>query len=337
MGFDSFALISLIYAVLGLRVLWQLARSWRETWDRNFTPADRTLVDQAAFFVLVPVSVALHEVGHAVAIRLFGGDVLGWGYFGFAGYVAYDPRQFDDAQRILIAAAGTLVNLLLAAVALGLVFLRKPPMRAAFNELLIQFTVISLLNALVVYPLLDFVSGLNGDWRQMYFGGVPALSIVILVVHLGVLGGLYWAWNSSPVRARVTELTGSVPFRSVRTRPGRPARPSRTAAPLERTLEEAGARAASGWPEPVQAGVQHTPDGALLVLSWRHAEGQRAVLARANGAQIDVFGAATFGEQTLRQPIASLPGPPDADALTLRLRMAMETVEGWQPARASAG
>ena len=45
----------------------------------------------------------------------------------------------------------------------------------------------------------------------------------------------------------------------------------------------------------------------------------------------------TFGEQTLRQPIASLPGPPDADALTLRLRMAMETVEGWQPARASAG
>ncbi len=337
MGFDSFVLISLIYGVLGLRVLWQLARSWRATWDRDFTPADRTLVDQAAFFVLVPISVALHEVGHALTIRLFGGDVLGWGYFGFAGYVAYDPRQFDETQRILIAAAGIGVNLLLAAVALGVVFLRKPPMRAAFNELLIQFTVISLLNALVVYPLLDFISGLNGDWRQMYFGGEPTLSLLILMVHLGVLGGLYWAWNSSRVRARVGALTGGTPFRAVRSRPGRPAQPSRTASPLERALEDAGARAASGWPEPVQAGVQQTPDGALLVLSWRHADGQRAVLARANGSQVDVLGAVTFGEQTLRRPIASLPGPPDADALTLRLRLAMEAVEGWRPAPAGAG
>lgn len=336
MGFDSFALISLIYAVLAVRVLWQLARSWRATWDRNFTPADRALVDQAAFFVLVPISVALHEGGHALAIRLFGGDVLGWGYFGFAGYVAYDPRQFDEAQRILIAAAGTVVNLLLAAVALGLVFLRKPPMRAAFNELLVQFTVISLLNALVVYPLLDFVSGMNGDWRQMYFGGEPALSLVILVVHLGVLGALYWAWSSSRVRARVTALTGGVPFRGLRTRPGAPARPSRAATPLERTLEDAGTRAASGWSEPVQAGMQHTPDGALLVLSWRHAEGQRAVLARASGERIEILGAATFGERTLRRPIGSLSGPPDADALTLRLRLAMEAVEGWQPAPAGA-
>lgn len=336
MGFDSFALISLIYAVLGLRVLWQLARSWRETWDRNFTPADRALVDQAAFFVLVPISVALHEVGHAVAIRLFGGDVLGWGYFGFAGYVAFDPRQFDETQRILIAAAGTAVNLLLAAIALALVFLRTPPMRAAFNEVLIQFTVISLLNALVVYPLLDFLSGLNGDWRQMYFGDEPTLSLLILVVHLGVLGGLFWAWNSSRLRARVSALTGGTPFRSVRTRPGRPARPSPAASPLEQALEEAGARAASGWPRPVQAGVQATPDGALLVLSWRHADGQRAVLARATGSRVDVLGAVTFGEQTLRRAIASLPGPPDADALTLQLRLGMEAVEGWRPAPAGA-
>ena len=101
-------------------------------------------------------------------VRLYGGQVLDWGFYGFAGYVAFDPREFTDAQQIVIAAAGTAVNLLLAGIAVALVFLKRPPFRAAINELLITFTWISLLNALVVYPLLDFVSGLEGDWTQMY-------------------------------------------------------------------------------------------------------------------------------------------------------------------------
>ena len=48
--------------MLGVRVVYQLARNFRQTFDRNFTPQDRLLVDQAAFFVLLPVSVALHEL-----------------------------------------------------------------------------------------------------------------------------------------------------------------------------------------------------------------------------------------------------------------------------------
>jgi Zn-dependent protease len=115
MGFGPFVLISLFYVVVGVRVVAQLARSWRQTFDRRFTPADRSLVDQAAFFVLLPISVALHELGHAVAIWLFGGSVEGWGYYGFAGYVGYDPTDFSRAERIWVAAAGTIVNLLLAA------------------------------------------------------------------------------------------------------------------------------------------------------------------------------------------------------------------------------
>ena len=111
----------------------------------------------------------------------------------------------------MIAAAGTAVNLLLAAIAVALVFLKRPPFRAAINQLLIQFTWISLLNALVVYPLLDIVSGLNGDWTQMYGGGVPALSLVILIIHITVLAALFWAWKSPVMRARVAQLTGGSP------------------------------------------------------------------------------------------------------------------------------
>src|SRR3954467_2147965 len=170
MDLGPFALLSVFYIILGIRLVYQLARNFRQTFDRNFTPQDRLLVDQAAFFILLPISVALHECGHAIAIRLFGGDILGWGFYGFAGYVEFDPSQFTAAQRIIIASAGIQVNLLLAALAVGAVFLKRPPFRAAINELLIQFVWISLLNALVLYPVLDFVAGMEGDWSQMYDG-----------------------------------------------------------------------------------------------------------------------------------------------------------------------
>ena len=333
-----FALISLFYLALGVRVVFQLARSWRTVFDRTFTPAERGLVDQAAFFLLVPVSVALHELGHAAAITALGGRVLSWGYYGFAGFVGYDPRQFSDPEQIVIAAAGTLVNLALAATALGLVFLRRPPMRAAFNELLIQFVVVSLVNALVVYPLLDVLTGLNGDWTQMYDGGVPALSLTILAFHVAILGGLWWAWRDEGIRARVATLTGAPALRTVRLRRGghaggAPVAPGASAE--EHLLSEAAERVASGWPCSVQAGIQATPDGAMLVLSWQGGGLQRAVLARIAGGQLDLAGVTVVdGDQAIRRPLRREGTLPDADRLTLALRLAMETVETWTPAAA---
>jgi len=336
-----FALISLFYLALGARVVYQLARSWRATFDRAFTPAEQVLVDQAAFFVLVPISVALHEVGHAAAIIALGGRVLSWGYYGFAGFVGYDPRGFNDTEQIVIAAAGTVVNLALAAGALGLVFLRRPPMRAAFNELLIQFVVISLINALVVYPMLDVLTGMNGDWTQMYAGGVPGLSLGILILHVSILGALWWAWHNPGVRARVAALTDAPAFRPVRLRPDRRSGERSVpadATPVERLLGDAAERVVSGWPSPVRAGIQPTPDGAMLVLSWEGGGMQRAVLARVAGGQVDISGVAVVdGDRTVRQPLRREPGVPDADRLTLALRLAMETVEAWTPAAAGAG
>ncbi len=216
MSLGPFALISLFYVILGVRVIYQLARNFRQTFDRNFTHEDRMLVDQAAFFVLLPISVALHELGHAIAIRLYGGEVLDWGFYGFAGYVAFDPRDFTDAQQIVIAAAGTAVNLLLAG----------DRGRARLPET----TAVSRRHQPVAHPVhLDLVaqrarglpvaghrlSGLNGDWTQMYGGGVPALSLVILIIHITVLAALFWAWKSPAMRARVARLTGGVaPIRS---------------------------------------------------------------------------------------------------------------------------
>jgi hypothetical protein len=335
MPLGPFALISLFYLLLGVRVAFQLARNFRQTFDRHFTHEDRVLVDQAAFFILVPISVALHELGHAAAIWLFGGDVLDWGYYGFAGYVAFDPSQFTDAQQIIIAAAGTVVNLILAAIAVGLVFLKHPPMRAAINELLIQFTWISLLNALVVYPVLDLLSGLNGDWTQMYGGGEPGLSLVILVVHVAVLAALFWAWRSPRVRAHIARLTGEAPGARRLAMSSRRAAgaPQAGGTAQEQTLREAASRVASGWPAPVEGAVQRGRDGSAIVLTWGDGPLRRSVMAIApETGGLELSGALRVdGGTPTRRPLGSAPELPDADRLTLLLRLAMETVQGWAP------
>jgi Zn-dependent protease len=333
-SFGTFELLSLFYVVLGVRVIYQLARNFRQTFDRTFTDEDRMLVDQAAIFVLLPISVALHELGHAVAIWLYGGEVLGAGFYGFAGYVAFDPLEFTDAQQIVIAAAGTAVNLLLAAIAVALVFLKRPPFRAAINRLLIQFTWISLLNSLVVYPLLDFAADFNGDWRQMYGGGVPALSLVIFIIHITVLAALFWAWKSPAMHARVARLTGGS------ARSGRGSATSRLpvtsnvgATAVEQTFREAASRVASGWSSPVEAAIQRGRNGSALVLSWGTGAVRRSVMAVApETGGVEFSGALRSGGGSPEQrPLGRDPGERDVDRLTMMLRLAMEAVEGWTP------
>jgi hypothetical protein len=337
MPLGPFALISFFYLLVGARVVYQLVRNFRATFDRNFTPQDRQLVDQAAFFVLIPVSVALHELGHAIAIWLFGGHVLGWGFFGFAGYVEFNPREFTNAQQVIIASAGTMVNIVLAAIAVGLVFLKKPPMRAAVNELLIQFTWISLLNALVVYPLLDFAGGINGDWMQMYDFSVPMLSALILAVHVAVLGLLFYAWKSPRIRARIAQLTGeTAPARRAGT--GRQMSLSEATA-TERTLHEAASRVASGWPSPVEAAIQRGQTGSALILTWGDPGFRRSVIASApDTGGIDLSGVLRVAARPPEQrPLGRDPAPLDAERLTLMLRLAMESVNGWTPRINGAG
>jgi hypothetical protein len=297
------------------------------------------LVGQAAFFVLLPFAVALHELGHAVAIWLYGGQVLDWGFYGFAGYVAYDPREFNDAQQIVIAAAGTIVNLMLAGIALALVFLKRPPLRAAINELLIQFTWISLLNALIVYPVLDLISGLNGDWTQMYSGTVPTLNIAILVIHVAVLGALLWGWKSPAMRARVAQLTGGGPGpRRLPTSRQSTASSTRGATTAEQILRDAATRVASGWPNPVEAAVQQGSNSVALALSWGDGALRRSVLAVApESGGIEFSGALRpDGGAPEQRPLGRDPGALDADRLTMMLRLAMETVEGWTPDEAGS-
>ena len=56
---DFLLLISLFYVVVGFKVVRQFWNERREIFDDRYTPHERDLINQAAFFLLIPVSVAL--------------------------------------------------------------------------------------------------------------------------------------------------------------------------------------------------------------------------------------------------------------------------------------
>lgn len=347
MPFGFFALLSLLYAVVGVRIVGDIIRHRRTIFDHVFTETDRYYVGQAAFFLLVPLSVALHELGHAIAIWSFGGHVTDFGFYVFAGFVSY-AEPFTDTQRIIVALAGPLVNVVLAGAALAAIAVRRPPMRAAFNELLFQFAVISTANALIFYPLLDFGTGMEGDWSQIYNGGKPALSAIILLAHLGILGGAYVAWRNDRIRARLAALTGVPPgstrrvFGPVRqAHTGTSPLPSGTAdTPEARTLHNAATRVASGWPAPVTIRFERRASGDVLTMLWSDGLTNRAIV---------VHGAPEGGYRLLGaiQQAADAPplmieltrwtALPSEDDLVMAIRMGMERVDAWQGVTMSAG
>jgi hypothetical protein len=342
MPFGSFVLISLFYAVIGIRVVRDIWINRKEAFDLRFTDRDRALVDQASFFLLVPISVLLHEFGHAVAIWSFGGHVISFDYYVFAGAVSY-REPFTNTQQIVVAAAGTIVNIILCGLALAVVFLKRKPYRAAINELLFQFAVISGANALIFYPLLDLVAGMEGDWSQMYDGGVPRLSLLIGIIHGGILVLSYVAWKNPGFRALLAQRTGLPQgadrgifggLRSSATSMSRPgaARPQ-PASPEEARVQAAISRVASGWPRPVTGSVERRADATLVSLGWSSLDARRivAVVVRADRVT-SVIGAIVIPgspRPAQRRELYRWPDLPDENDLVLQIRIAMEQIDGW--------
>ncbi len=337
MPLGGFGFISLFYAFLGVRFAVQFWPQRKQIFDSHFTDRDRALITQAAFFFLLPISVALHELGHAVAIWLFGGEVLDFGFYFFAGFVSYDPRGFSDIQQMLVAFAGTLVNILLIVAAMAVVMLKRPPLPAPWNELLLQFSAISGLNALIAYPLLDLATGMSGDWSQMYDGGVPWLTGVIVATQVSCIAAGLWLIRNPRSRARLAERTG-VRRPEDRTLLGwggssqreqtEPAGPS---TPAEQRMNNAAARVASGWPEQIVGRFIRTASGASLVLQWGPPDALRtAILQETGSGGMSIAGGpvgnprARSGSFGVRHSWQNL--PPENE-LTMTLRVAMEAIE----------
>src|SRR5262249_62290953 len=112
----------------------------RDIVDRLFSA--RTLI---AVWLLFPVIKALHELGHAFATKTFGGEVHDMGVM----LLVFTPVPYVDAssasgfenkwRRALVGAAGMIVELFVAALALYLWLAAEPGLLSAvaYNTILI--------------------------------------------------------------------------------------------------------------------------------------------------------------------------------------------------------
>jgi hypothetical protein len=348
-GFEFVLLFSLIYVVIGIRVIGDVWRNRAQIFDDRLTPPERMQISQVAFFLLIPLSVALHELGHAIAVWAFGGEVIDFGFYFFAGFVSY-AEPFSELQHLVVAAAGTIVNIIIGIAVLGFVFLKKPPMRAAYNELLITFAVLQGANALIFYPLLDFATDMNGDWRQMYSGDAGSWRWVVLAVHVGILAGAYLLSKQPRFRKRLGELTGmppgverglmggfSVANRGEKSQPRATPKPAKRLTLVEERLVSAAERVSSGWPGSVHHRLRSTPSASEVLMIW--SDGATGVVRiTALRALPDgsgeiwglLFGAGMeMGPPMRRSRLERWDVLPDDNALTIALRVAMEKVGRW--------
>ncbi len=218
MGNPNTGTTDLILAIGAVLALVALVRSWRPFLDADFTASDRRVAMQVAVFLIPPVVVLLHELGHAAATVAVGGHVADFHYGLFEGSVSF-TGDLTNGQVWFIALAGNLVSIgigLGMVVAGGLLSGIRRPLR----YLLIVGGLFEAVFGLIGYPLLSETARF-GDWLLIYdFRANPGLSWATLVVHVAVVAALWQWWRTSLRRtlfgitygeeARLAELSSAV-------------------------------------------------------------------------------------------------------------------------------
>jgi hypothetical protein len=189
--------VDLVFFLALLGTLFLLARRWRPFWDDDFTADDRRLATQAAVFVVPPVVVLIHELGHLVAARLVGGRVLGFHYGLIEGAVQLG-RGLSPGKTWWVALAGNLAGAG-CGLAMAVIGARAVRLPRALRHVLIVGGLLEVAFQLVAYPLIS-LSARYGDWQIIYdFGATPALSWATAVAHVAALFAL-WRWWRGTIR-----------------------------------------------------------------------------------------------------------------------------------------
>ncbi|GAB4209370.1 MAG: hypothetical protein OHK0022_40320 [Roseiflexaceae bacterium] len=146
-------------AGVDIKIHWSFVFALWYVLPRDGAPFGRALLAGLLALVLVFGSVLLHELGHALAARWLGigtHSIVLWPLGGFANLTRAPDRPLHD---LLIAAAGPLVNLVLAGVALLLGLLLglggplPPVLSLVINGLLLGNLILAGFNLVPLYPL----------------------------------------------------------------------------------------------------------------------------------------------------------------------------------------
>ena len=183
--------VDIIFGLALLGTLFSVARRWRAFWDKDFTAEDRRLATQCAVFVVPPVVVLIHEVGHVLGARMVGGQVLGFHYGLIEGSVRI-AGGLSPSELWWVALSGNLVGSV-TGLAMAVVGTASTGMPRALRRILIMGGLLQVAFQLVVYPLLS-LSARFGDWQVIYdFRSTPGISMITAVVHAATLFAV-WRW-----------------------------------------------------------------------------------------------------------------------------------------------
>jgi tetratricopeptide (TPR) repeat protein len=188
---SSFDLISVFAVLIAAQTLWRLSQNWTSFWDDRVTWQDREIAQRLGVFILIPIGVLLHEVGHSLATWQVGGTVLAFQWRFYWGYIL-PSGNFSAAESWWISFSGNLVSIVLGLLPIAFIpYARK----RIVGEVLYFFVCAELVYALIGYPILSF--GLQGgDWVRIYDFSVQPYASLTLVCHIVLLWGLWQLYHS---------------------------------------------------------------------------------------------------------------------------------------------
>jgi len=192
--------VDLIFALALVGTIYMLLRRWRFFWDADFTTEDRRLASQAAVFVVPPVVVLVHELGHIAGAWIVGGQVVGFHYGLIEGAVQVAGR-LTPAEGWFVALTGNLAGGLLG-LAVAVAGARGARLPRPLRHVLILGGVLEVGFHLVMYPLLSLSAGF-GDWTVIYdFSATPVLGTLTAVLHLAA-GAAVLRWWRGDLRRKL--------------------------------------------------------------------------------------------------------------------------------------
>ncbi len=171
--------MAIIYGIISIDTILRLSSNWGSFWDDKVTAKDRFLLERVAVFILIPLGVLFHELGHALATLQVGGEVrefqwrVVWGYVIAAG-------NFLPVESWWIAFSGNLVSIALGYLAILAIPLVK---KTILKQLFYTFSQAELVYSLIAYPIFSFTT-FRGDWLRIYDFSVKPYAQITLGIHL---------------------------------------------------------------------------------------------------------------------------------------------------------
>jgi Zn-dependent protease len=180
--------------------------------------------------LFIGLAIALHELGHVFAMRIFGYKNVRMLFIPlFGGLATGEPRELDATKNALVALAGPLFGLITAAIAGGLAFYFAPA------PWLVQFAWVSLvLNGFNLIPFVPLDGGQIAN--ETLFSRYPLLELIFRLLAIVGLGWLAWNGQMWILGAVVVFMAFTTPTAYRRARLVRDARrdPSWQTRPLDR-------------------------------------------------------------------------------------------------------